>query len=444
MSAEISSTPRKLSILSLDENQELAVDRLFEHDQTLLIAEPGSGKTAIVLEAVRELIGREVLKNVLVVAPLRVAQLTWPEEAAKWAPELTVAVAVGPENKRLIALAECADITVVNFEMLPWLAKELDIGATFDGLVIDESTRLASVSTGPVRGLRRYRFAWSCLLSGTPVLEGLEGLYSQMLILDGGVRLGTRKEKYMRAFFTPDWTGRVWTAKPGAAGALAATVRDVVHTVPSYSGELPELKIEPIVREMPATSYDGYRQLERDGVWEGVVCASEAVKSAKLAQYASGVVYMGEAGAIEETVVHSVKLDLLDQILAERTEPLMIIYQWLWQMEWLKRAGIPILGSQKDIVARWNRGEVPVLAAHPRACSHGLNLQAGGCDQLWLQPIWSADQWWQTVRRLWRRGQQRAVRVRVLVSARTVDEEIMDRIELKQTNARAFDVALEM
>src|SRR5262249_31758256 len=66
---------------------------------------------------------------------------------------------------------------------------------------------------------------------------------------------------------------------------------------------------------------------------------------------------------------------------------------------------------------KWNAGQIPVLALHPRSAGHGLNLQAGGSDMLWIAPTWSPELWEQTIARLHRSVQEQSVVVRVCVAA---------------------------
>ena len=65
-------------------DQDAGVCRLFEHDETVLIADMGAGKTVVALTAIEELLAEGVLDKVLVFAPLKVCQTVWREERDKW------------------------------------------------------------------------------------------------------------------------------------------------------------------------------------------------------------------------------------------------------------------------------------------------------------------------------------------------------------------------
>lgn len=85
-------------VMKLRPYQEIAADFLYERDRAMILAPVGAGKTAITLTALSGLL--KVKRNALVVAPKRVATSVWPVEAKKWAPDLTVAVAVGTPKQR--------------------------------------------------------------------------------------------------------------------------------------------------------------------------------------------------------------------------------------------------------------------------------------------------------------------------------------------------------
>ena len=67
-----------------------------------------------------------------------------------------------------------------------------------------------------------------------------------------------------------------------------------------------------------------------------------------------------------------------------------------------------------------------MLAAHPQSAGMGLNLQSGGCIEIWLTLPWSSELWSQTVARLARRGQKDTVRIYRMIARDTIDERISD------------------
>lgn len=111
-----------------------------------LWAEQGLGKTAASLYAVNDLIASGKVTHWLVVAPLLVAETTWPDEIGEWKElrHLRYSVVTGTEKQRIAALNEQTPIKIINRENLIWLHKHLNGKFPFDGLVYDEASRLKS------------------------------------------------------------------------------------------------------------------------------------------------------------------------------------------------------------------------------------------------------------------------------------------------------------
>jgi len=86
------------------------------------------------------------------------------------------------------------------------------------------------------------------------------------------------------------------------------------------------------------------------------------------------------------------------------------------------------MGEEKDtaaLIARWNRGEVPMLLCHPASAGHGLNLQAGGHIVVWYGLPWSLELYQQANARLHRMGQTDPVVVHHIVCEDTLDDKVL-------------------
>src|SRR5690606_2863181 len=88
------------------------------------------------------------------------------------------------------------------------------------------------------------------------------------------------------------------------------------------------------------------------------------------------------------------------------------------------------LRGAEDVEA-WNRGEIPVLLAHPASAGHGINLQAGGSTIVWYGLPWSLELYQQACARLHRQGQTERVIVHHLVARDTVDADVMRALAAK-------------
>ena len=436
-----------LSYDDLDDDQELAVERLFAFEYTLLYAGMGAGKTVIALTAIQELIDDGYLKRVLVVAPLSVCKSVWATEHTQWThlQGLHVEVACGDVLARARAVnrfqALSGGVLVVNFECLGWLFKTYR-NLAWDGLVIDELSRIKSANTTTFKLLRSRlsQFKWRVGMTGTPVSENWQGLYSQLMAVDGGASFGKNKDRFLREYFYPtDYNEYTWELKKGSAERMTELIAPYIHTVADYRDTLPECTRLTVDVELPIEAKRVYTQLARDFIVEAgeseIVAENAAVLTGKLQQLANGFLYDGNDNA---EFLSFEKIALLSDVVACLIEgPVVIVY---WFSEDLRRLKLEfpdarVLKAGKDFtdtVDDWNAAEIDVLLLHPKSAGHGLNLGPGGSNMIFVGPIWSRDLTTQTIARIWRRGQERPVYVYTLVATGTVDEAIMARVEEKK------------
>ena len=422
--------------------QQSAITRLIEHDYTLMVAQMGSGKTAITLHAIEELFEMEVLTRVLIVAPLRVCKTVWPQEKWEWPRlnRLTISCCAGlPPKDRLKVLESGSNIIVINFEMLPWLVREtkfVDWG--FDGLVIDELSRMKAVGGAQFKALRKvvWTFSWRVGLTGTPVSEDLIGLYGQAYMVDGGFALGRSKDNFLRRYFYhTDYMGYDWRIQPHRTGALMKAVEDLVYVVEDYRDELPPIRDILVELVMPPRVRKCYDAMCNDMLVESVEAVNAAVQIGKLQQINNGFLYDTEA----ETTIEISDYRLLEILSAihERKGSVMVVYEFTRDMKRLRALceddGLVVMEVRDPgAVDAWMAGQLDVLLAHPKSCGHGLNLAPGGHEMIWVAPCWSRDQWLQTRARLWRRGQTAdEVVITTFQTKGSVDEIVRDRVEGK-------------
>ena len=123
----------------LHEYQNKAVDFIKSRKRCMLLLDMGLGKTASALSAASDLIDGCVVKRVLVIAPLRVADSVWEQECQKWEHlcHLKVSVCTGAQRKRISALQRTADVYTINRENVPWLVKHYARAWPFDAVVVD-------------------------------------------------------------------------------------------------------------------------------------------------------------------------------------------------------------------------------------------------------------------------------------------------------------------
>ncbi len=425
---------KPLPLSALDNDQLDAVTRLYEFDHTLLIGGMGSGKTVVALTAIQELLGGEHLKRVLILAPLKVCDAVWRYECAEWEHlvDLHVAIATGTPKERTAALESSAPIVVTNFDNLQWLVKQ-GWADKFDGLVVDESTKLKGGGTH-FKKFRRYiaKFKWRVAMSGTPLSENWEQIFYQVMLVDNGITLGKNRDSFLRSFFySTDYQQRKWHLREGMAEALTGAVAQLVHTIPPYQHTLPPLSVVPVNITLDPESRVIYDEMCNTFESGDVVADTMAVKIMKLQQISNGFLYDNEGKTIQ---IHDLKIS---EIARRKIGKLVVVYYFKEDLLRLQ-AEFPdavVLGDGEisETVKNWNDGKIEILLVHPMSGGHGLNLARGGSHIIWIAPCWSRDLFDQTIARIWRRGQRFPVLVEVLTGTDTVDELINIRLQGKGT-----------
>ena len=429
--------------------QELAADFIYEHDRAMVLAPVGAGKTAITLTGMREMLRDGHVKRFLVLAPKRVCTDVWPAEQPKWAPFMSLAVAVGTPKQRLAALKSKAQVVVTNYDNIQWLAEQQ---LNFDGIVFDELTRLKNPSGTRFKALLKVmdpmRVRWG--LTGSFTSNGLEDVFGQCKIIDQNL-LGRAKGAFMQQHFVlmnPEFGE--WAPRPGALDRVMAKIKPATFVLEpgDYKDKLPPCHHVEMMCKMDLTPYN---KLKKDFVLDTITAINAGVVTGKLQQLASGFVYDTKTVASETpgkfTVTQtpvwfsSHKFDRLEELLEENQHANTIIaYSYKEELAELKRRFSVTTLDDDDAIARWNAGKVRILAVHPKSAGHGLNLQHGGQHMVFLSLPWSLELFEQTVGRLHRSGQRHDVWVYVLMTEKTVDEKIWAALHTKQA---VSEIALE-
>lgn len=437
--------------------QKLIISHILEHPRCALFVSMGMGKTSSTLAALEflKVMGEPV--RALVLAPLRVATATWPDEVAKWGFNLRVSAVVGTPAKRRAALEKESDVYTCNYETLPWLISELGPRWFFNVIVADESTRLKGFRLGGgggsrARALSRVAFAGVkrfIELTGTPAANGLLDLWGQVWFLDRGERLersfGAFTGKYFRqrrcgsSPFAVAYEPLAW-----AQEAIQERLRDVCLSLNAADYfPLEEPISVPVPVSLSAEARRVYDALQRDMFAEladgsEVDAVNAAALTVKCLQVASGALYKDDGKAWEP--LHDAKIDALRSIVEEASgAPVLVAYHWRADLERLQ-AAFPsgrVLDKNPRTIKAWNAGKIPILFAHPASAGHGLNLQDGGNILVFFSHWWDLEQYQQIIERIGptrqaQAGHQRAVFLYHIIARDTVDELVMARRESKK------------
>ena len=433
--------------------QAYATQRILNDSHVGLFLSMGLGKTVVTLTAVEQLIRKyEIVKRVLIIAPKKVAEATWQNEARKWdhLKGLTMATALGSQAARFEAVEAGADITVINRENVVWLVENWGMCWPFDMVVVDESSSFKSPASKRFKALKRMlpRIHSVVILTGTPAPNGIEDLWSQIYLLDRGYRLGEYVTHYRARYFDHNPWRHEYIPKAGAFEAVQAKISDICVSMKAEDWiQLPELIVQDVPVALDGAGLRAYREMERTMVaeidGEEISATSAAAMTGKLLQLCGGGVY-DEYG--EEHHVHDAKLEALGELIEALNEPCLLFYGYRHELpyirEVLKGKRWRELQSAAD-AEMWNRGEVDVLLAHPASCAYGLNLQDGGRHVVWYTLTWSLELYQQANARLHRQGQQKPVIVHRLLVQGGMDEDVAKALEGKDEMQAALVEALK-
>lgn len=440
--------------------QRYAIGQILDKPYIALMLDMGLGKTVTALTAIKLLMySYQSVSRVLVIAPLRVADVTWKDECLAWEhlKDMKCSKVLGSEKKRLEALDADADLYIINRENVPWLVGHYKSKWPFDMVVIDESSSFKNPTAQRFRALRKVRPKIKRLveLTGTPTPNGLMDLWSQIYLLDMGERLGPNITSYRNTYFSPGYgNGHVtyyWNLLPGADRLIYQKVSDICVSMKSEDYiTLPEMVYNRVPVKLPETAYERYRQLERENVCkleENTVAAlSAAAVSNKLLQLASGFAYTEtEEGEPITLDLHTEKLKALQDIAEQEEHKSLLVFYWFKADLDRLKATFKKARELKtaDDVADWNAGKIPMLLAHPAAAGHGLNLQFGGSIIVWYGLTWSLELYQQANKRLHRSGQTHTVIIHHLIATGTIDEDVMSALEGKKQGQDAMLEAIK-
>jgi SNF2 family DNA or RNA helicase len=437
----------------LHEYQNKAIAFIKNKKRCMLLLDMGLGKTTSALSAASDLLDGFVVKRVLVIAPLRVANSVWQQECEKWEHlrHLKVSVCTGEQRKRISALQRTADVYTINRENVPWLVKHYARAWPFDAVVVDESSSFKSSSAQRWKALKKILpdTDYMVLLTGTPSPNGLLDLWSQMYLVDFGVRLGRTLTGYKQRFFEPDYMGYRWTIKEGAAEQIHDLIADVCISMSADDYlELP-LRIDLIewvaLPESIKAKYDSFEKqlLATLPSGEEVEAVNAAVLANKLLQWCNGATYTDALG--NWTQIHNAKLEALKELVENNDEPMLVAYNY--RTDFMRIVAMfpdaVTLDKDPETINRWNRGEIKMLLAHPASAGHGLNLQAGGSLCVWFGLVWSLELYQQFNARLHRQGQTKPVRVVHIVAQGCIDERVLQVLASKDASQRDLLRALK-
>lgn len=431
--------------------QQFAAEYIENHPVAAVLLDMGLGKTSITLTALADLLFDSFeIHKVLVIAPLRVASVTWSAEIEKWEHLniLQYSVAVGTEAERLTALKTQADIYIINRENVQWLIEKSGVPFDFDMLVVDELSSFKNYQSKRFKALMKVRpkVKRAVGLTGTPSSNGLMDLFAEFKLLDMGARLGRFIGQYRTTYFSPDKrNGQIvysYKPLPNAEQQIYEKISDITISMKSTDHlKMPELISIQYEVKLSENEKKKYEELKKELVLQlpdgEIIAANAASLTGKLSQMANGAVYFDDESIME---IHQRKLDALEDIIESANGKSVLVAYWFrHDLERIrKRFAVREIKTSRDI-ADWNNGSIPVAVIHPASAGHGLNLQSGGSALVWFGITWSLELYQQTNARLWRQGQTaETVVITHIIAKGTIDERIVKALKMKDTSQSAL------
>lgn len=460
---------------NLHNYQKACVEHIITHPFCGVFLDMGLGKTVSTLTAINYLMNDYCeINSVLVIAPKRVAESVWQEEAEKWAHlrHLRFSKIIGTQKQRIAAVMETkADVYIISRDNVAWLCA-LYGGSKlpFDMVVVDELSSFKSYKSVRFKALRGVRPYLKRLvgLTGTPAPNGLIDLWPQIYLMDRGDRLEKTISRYREKYFRPGQTnGHVvysYNLMSDSEQLIHKKIEDICISMKADDYlEMPMRTDNYIKLRMPDDIKKQYDDFEKNKILDllntvetveeededgnvtlvqkpvEVNVVNAAALSNKLLQFANGAVYDEDKNVFP---IHNIKLDALKEIV-ENSNGQSILVAWTYQfdkdriLEYLKSYKPRELKTNKDI-EDWNAGRIQVMLAHPASAGHGLNLQAGGNIVVWFGQTWSLELYQQFNARLYRQGQQKGVIIHHLIMKGTHDEDVIQALKAKNKKQNAL------
>ena len=423
------------------EHQTETTNFILSHPRCLITSDPGTGKTRAVLDAVTNLPGR-----VLVLAPLSILEAAWVEDIKKFQPNIKYGVAYAKNRKKIFA-DPSYEMVITNFEAVNFLHRNTNYLAGFDIIVIDEFTAFKNREAKRSKNLKSFisHFTYRIAMSGTPNSNSILDLWHPVLLVDDGEHLGQRFFAYRNQVCTPKFNGfaNEWIDKPGIEEAVAEKLSDItIRYKLEDCVDLPPNIVRTVRTHLSPEIQQMYKTFAEESVLytkAGTINAVHAgARVKKLLQLISGGVYDDEG---QTQYFHQERYNLVIDLIKERKH-CIVAFNWkherdalIEQAEKEKLSYEVIDGSvpaekRKDIVGRFQAGQIRVLFCHPQSAGHGLTLTKA-TTAIWCSPTYNAEHFQQFNRRIHRASQTEKTETILIAAHKTWEEDVYAKLNGK-------------
>lgn len=418
--------------MELHEYQKKIANFCARHPRCILSVDMGLGKTASVLAYI------EWLKptSVLIVAPKRVAETVWKQEAEKWGYEYCASRMVivrGTQGQRDKALLDKEHpYKIISRDNVKDLTR---YGVTTWGvLIIDELTSFKSVQSQRSKAVVQIQAERKIGLTGTFLANGAIDIYGQAEAVGIGLApynfWGWRAINFRDVLAGSGLQFQKWKLTKSLE-TLLAPMRDNLFTLSAAD----YLQIPPVIRRLhkielnadERKAYDDLQSFLQFEIGDEIVTFDEQQKFCKLQQLCDGFVYQ-EAETIrgkQSSKIEAVA-DFCERCAGEG-ETVLLFYAYKGEKEWIEEELTKRHLKHTDVkdgafMEKWNAHEIDVLLAHPASAGHGLNLQHGGHIVVWSSLTYNYELFAQANARLARQGQTKPVQIHYFLADKTIEQ----------------------
>ena len=423
------------------DHQQKTTDFIVANPKCMITSDPGTGKTRAVLDAHAILGG-----STLVLAPLSILEAAWGEDIRKFQPDIKYGVAYA-KNREKIFKQDDLDMVITNFEAVNFLRKNTRYCKQFDTIVIDEFTAFKNRTAKRSKNLKDiiHHFTNRIAMSGTPNSNTILDVWHPAYLVDDGERLGARFFQFRSQVCTPKFNGfaNEWIDKPDAEDAVAIRLRDItIRYALSECMDLPDNVTRTINTNLSKQVQQKYKLLADDSVLytkTGTVNAVHAgARVKKLLQLVTGAVY-DEDKLVQ--FIHQERYDIVMTLVEQRAHTL-VAFNWRHErdalIELAEKQGVTyevIDGTvkaekRKDIVTRFQAGQIKMLLCHPQSAGHGLTLTKANTI-IWCSPTYNAEHFQQFNQRIHRAGQTQKTETILIQARNTWEPEVYKKLNTK-------------
>jgi hypothetical protein len=419
-------------------------------ERALLADEMGLGKTIQAIAACELLARREQIGRVLVVCPASL-KAEWEEQIARFT-ERSARSVFGSRAARLATYREPAFFNIVNYEQVLGDAPDINEILRPDVIILDEAQRIKNWQIKTARQVKSLRSLYAFVLTGTPVENRIDELYSIVQYLDP--ELVGPLFRFNRDFYELDERGRPVDYKN--LGELRRRLQPVMlrRRKSDVEAELPGRTMKtyfvPMVEEQ-AVPYEEYKNQAARLLAIAQRRPLIPKEFERLQMLLACMRMICDTPAIlDPTCRVSPKLEELEGILSDLLEEperkIIVFSEWERMLELVRE-----LVAELGVEAAWHTGSVPqqrrraeiVRFKQDPACrvflstdsgSVGLNLQVASAVVNVDLP-WNPAKLEQRIARAWRKNQTRSVTVVNLVCEDSIEHQILHLLGHKQALA---------